>query len=98
MFSKNFFPVGTPKEKIIKAMKQDGFDPKLVNDPQGLVYEQHQHDDTKLLVCLQGSQKIKVLDKEYNFEPGDKLYIPSNTLHSGVVGPKGCLYYWSEKD
>lgn len=97
MFIKMFFSKDIPREKIIEAMKQEGFEPKLINDKPNFVYDTHQHQETKLIVCLEGSMKVKVLDEDYMFEPGDKIKIPGNTPHSGIVSDKGCVYFWSEK-
>lgn len=97
MYDKNFFKKGTPREKIIKAINQVGFNPILITDRPGFVYEIHTHPETKLIVCLEGSMKVKVADQTFNFEPGVKIRIAGNTPHSGVVGNKGCTYFWSEK-
>lgn len=97
MFQKAFFPKDTPREKIVEAIQKEGFEPKLITDPPRFIYEVHKHPETKLIVCLGGSMKVKVNDQEYDFEPGDKLIIPGNTPHSGVAGNAGCIYFWSEK-
>lgn len=96
-FNKTYFKKNISREKIIEVMIFEGFKPKLINDKANYIYETHKHPETKLIICLEGSMKVKVLDKEYLFEPGDKLKIPGNTLHSGIVSNKGCLYFWSEK-
>ena len=78
-------------------MQDDGFNPKLIKDKPGFIYEPHQHPETKYLVCLEGSMKVIVKDKTYDFQPGDKLLIPGNTRHSAIVGKNGCVFFWSEK-
>lgn len=97
MFQKGIFSNKTPRKQIIKAMEEEGFKPKLITDSPNFVYETHLHKETKLIVCLKGSMKVTVKKKTYDFEPGDKLKISGNTLHRGVVGNKGCIYFWSEK-
>jgi quercetin dioxygenase-like cupin family protein len=97
MFYKNFFSKGTSKEKIKEELEKDGFKPIVFHDKAGFVYEKHQHPETKVLVCLEGSMKVNVNGKDCDFEVGDKLIIPGNTPHSALVGEKGCLFYWSEK-
>jgi len=97
MYYKNFFQKDTRREKIIKAINEKGFNPILITDRPGFIYTIHTHPETKLIVCLEGSMKVKVSNQEYNFEPGDKIRIPGNTPHSGLVGDKGCAYFWSEK-
>ena len=97
MFNKNFFPKETQREDVFKSIKQEGFNPILIEDKPNFIYEIHQHPEAKLIVCLEGSMRVKVKDKEFDFEPGDKLFIPGNTPHSAVAGNKGCIFYWSEK-
>lgn len=97
MFYKHFFPKDIPRGDIIKAIKEEGFDPKLLADTPGFVYETHKHPESKLIVCLEGSMKVNVAGKMYDFGPGDKILIPGNTPHGAVVGDKGCVYFWSEK-
>lgn len=97
MFKKAHFSKTDSKDKIVKEFKKEGFEPKLITDKPNFVYEKHQHKETKLITCLEGSMVVVVQGIKYNFEPGDKLLIPSNTPHSGIVGSKGCIYFWSEK-
>lgn len=96
MFQKAFF-ISIPRKKIIETMQEEGFSPKVITDKPNFIYEQHQHPETKYLVCLEGSMKVTVNGKTYDFKPGDKLMIPGNTKHSGVVGKNGCSFLWSEK-
>lgn len=97
MFQKTYFSIDTRREKIIDAIRKEGFEATLITDRPNFVYETHQHPETKLIVCIQGSMRVMVNRKIYDFEPGDKLKIPGNTPHSGIVGDKGCVYFWSEK-
>jgi len=97
MLQKAFFAKDAPCEAITAAMKREGFEPKLITNAPGFIYETHRHPETKLLVCLEGSMNVKVENEEYLFEPGDKLMIPGDTDHNAVVGDKGCVFFWSEK-
>ena len=96
MFHKSSF-ANTPREEIKKKMEEAGFSPLVIKDKPGFVYHPHQHDETKYLVCLEGSMKVTFSGKTYDFEPGDKIIIEGNTKHSAIVGDKGCVFYWSEK-
>lgn len=82
---------------IKKEIINQGFDPIEFFDPPGRIYNLHQHPETKLLAFLEGSMNVTVGDKTYLCEAGDKLIIPSNKMHSAIVGPNGCRFYWSEK-
>jgi len=96
MFHKAFF-ADKSRDEIKLAMKDEGFSPLVIKDKPGFVYHPHQHEETKFLVCLEGSMKVTVKDKTYDFEPGDKLIINGNTQHAAVVGNKGCVFFWAEK-
>ena len=96
MFRKAFF-ANYSQENIKREMLEEGFRPKVIKDEPGFIYELHQHPETKYLVCLEGSMKVTVKDKRYDFEQGDKLIIPGNTKHSAIVGKNGCVFFWSEK-
>lgn len=97
MYQKAFFKHGTAKEEMLKQIKHEGFNPLLISDEHGYLYQEHQHAETKLLVCVTGSMQVTVEDTTYDFEPGDKLIIPGESRHSAVVGKDGCTFYWAEK-
>ena len=96
MFYKAHF-AKTTQTKIKEEMQKDGFNPKVITDSPHYIYEEHEHAETKYLVCLEGSMKVTFGGKTYDFEPGDKLIIPGNTKHSAIVGKKGCVFLWAEK-
>lgn len=97
MFTKSHFPDSTSRKAIVKAIKDAGFNPKLITDPPNCIYTTHTHPETKLFVGIKNSMKITVGSNEYLLEPGDQLVVTGNVPHSGVVGRDGCIYYWSEK-
>ncbi|MDE2026532.1 MAG: AraC family ligand binding domain-containing protein [Patescibacteria group bacterium] len=76
---------------------KEGFDPISITNFPGYEYSLHKHPETKLLVFLKGSMDVTTQNKTYHCIVGDKLIIPSNTLHRAVVGKDGCTFFWSEK-
>src|SRR5687767_2379526 len=84
-------------EAMAKHISSEGFDPILIHDRPGYVYPQHHHPEAKLLVFLEGSMQVTVEGQIYECVPGDKVFIPGNTLHSAIVGNDGCTFFWSEK-
>ena len=85
------------RDRIAEETRREGFDPVCITDPPGHVYPPHRHPETKLLVFLEGGRIVKVRDQSYKCSPGDKFIIPGNVEHSAVVGPEGCVFFWSEK-
>jgi quercetin dioxygenase-like cupin family protein len=96
MYQASFYK-SIDKARIAQEVCSEGFDPVYITDPPGRVYPPHRHPETKLLVFLQGSMEVKVKDQKFECKPGDKLVIPGNVEHTAVVGPKGCVFFWSEK-
>ncbi len=83
--------------EIKRDIAKEGFDPLVISDKPGCVYEEHEHGEKKLLVFLSGSMDVTVGKKIYHCKPGDKLIIPNNTVHKAIVGDAGCTDFWSEK-
>jgi quercetin dioxygenase-like cupin family protein len=79
------------------AVEREGWAPLLIHDPPGAVYPPHQHPEAKLLVFLRGSMEVKVGGAVYRCLPGDKLIIPGGVEHAALVGPDGCIFFWSEQ-
>ena len=96
MYQRKFYKT-IDKELIVRETRREGFDPLCITDPPGRVYTTHRHAETKLLVFLQGEMTVKVGEKSYECRPGDKFIIAGNVDHSAVVGPEGCVFFWSEK-
>jgi len=55
-------------------------------------YAPHSHVYEKVLYCVEGSIAF-VLEsegKELLLNAGDRMVLPAGTVHSAVVGPRGC--------
>ena len=48
-------------------------------------YEWHQHNYHKVLFCIQGSINFYIGDDIYTLKAGDRLDLPSSTLHKAIV-------------
>ena len=55
-------------------------------------YAAHSHNYEKVLYCVDGSITfvLENEDKQLELKPGDRMVLPSGTVHSAVVGPTGC--------
>ena len=85
------------KKRIAEEIRREGFDPMCITDPPGRVYTTDRHPQTKLLVFLEGGMEVNVGRNSFECHAGDKVIIPGNVEHSAVVGPDGCIFFWSEK-
>ena len=81
--------------RAMARLSAEGLDASEWSSGPGERYLAHRHDYDKVLVCVEG--RIDFWLREYartaRLEPGDRLELPSNTLHEAVVGRAGarCL-------
>ena len=85
------------RDWILAEVRKEGFHPLCITDTPGRVYEPHRHPETKLLVFLEGEMTVSVNGFSYQCRAGDRLMIPGNVEHSAIVGPRGCVFLWSER-
>ena len=55
-------------------------------------YAAHSHPYEKVLYCVDGSITF-VLETEgrrLELKPGERMVLPAGTVHSAIVGPRGC--------
>jgi len=84
-------------EAVKKHIESEGFHPLIIHNLAGYTYNPHHHPETKLLAFLEGNMVVTVDNIAINCKPGDKVIIPGNIDHDGIVGPDGCRFFWSEK-
>ena len=55
-------------------------------------YAPHSHNYEKVLYCVDGSITFALEQegKQLELQPGDRMVLPTGTVHSAVVGPAGC--------
>lgn len=55
-------------------------------------YAAHTHNYEKVLYCIDGSITfvLESLGERLELKPGDRMVLPSGTMHSAIVGTGGC--------
>ena len=55
-------------------------------------YAPHSHDYEKVLYCVDGSITflLEAEGRQLDLKAGDRMVLPSGTVHSAAVGPAGC--------
>ncbi len=53
-------------------------------------YSQHTHGYQKILYCVEGSIIFQLQDRDIELHAGDRMVLEPGTVHSAVVGPRGC--------
>jgi mannose-6-phosphate isomerase-like protein (cupin superfamily) len=84
--------------KIESQLKKEGFSRTYVwQDDSEVFYPDHTHDAFTAHVILSGEMTLTVNGESKTYHPGDRCDIPPGTMHSALMGPKGCRYLVGEK-
>ncbi len=54
------------------------------------VFEHHIHPEEQVMIAMRGWIDEIILDKVVRMQKGDILYLPSDMVHGGHLGPYGC--------
>jgi quercetin dioxygenase-like cupin family protein len=83
--------MNTPDELMTKLRGEASGCYSWSNGP-GDRYAPHSHDYEKVLYCVEGSITF-ILEgggRRLELKAGDRIVLPSGTVHSADVGPGGC--------
>ncbi len=84
--------MATPQELMARLRAEATACYSWSNGP-GDRYAPHSHSYEKVLYCVDGSITF-ILEaedgKRIELQTGDRMVLPTGTIHSAVVGPAGC--------
>lgn len=75
-----------------RQLEGEGFDVRRWRDPCDRRYAAHSHDHDESLWVVRGRIVLRIGDREYPLGPGDRLMLPSGTVHEAQAGPEGATY------
>ena len=75
-------PLIPNKEQIIALFEKDGLEYFEENFPPGTKIQKHRHPFDEVRMIIKGKLLYDVSGNRFQLRPGDKIVIPSNTLHS----------------
>ena len=82
-----------PDEATLRAtLEREGFDAFAWTDPPGATYSAHTHDHDESLWCVAGEITFGAGGTNLVLGPGDRLMLPSGTLHTAQTGAAGATY------
>ncbi len=85
----------TVEDRADARLRAEALEASAWGNGPGERYLPHRHDYDKVLVCVEGGIEFRLreLERAAWLEPGDRLELPSNTLHEAIVGTSGvrCL-------
>jgi quercetin dioxygenase-like cupin family protein len=77
----------------LKSRLSDGYSVRQWSDPAGTKYGPHSHDEDQSHWILSGELELRVGYEVYTLHPGDRDFLPANTMHSATVpGDQPVIY------
>ncbi|MBC6415395.1 MAG: cupin domain-containing protein [Bdellovibrionales bacterium] len=82
----------TPSEEQIKSLfEKDGLEYFEENFPVGTKILEHRHPFDEIRMIVRGKILYNVSGNKFILRAGDKIIVPSNTLHSTEVSEVDCF-------
>lgn len=92
-------PVVPDEVSLREELTREGYSVFKWADSAGTHYPPHQHDHHESIWVLEGEIEFGMGGQRHRLGPGDRLFLPSHTVHAAVVpGEKTCFYLVGEKD
>ena len=86
------------EQELAAQLQREGYTHTCVwEDPADKRYPDHTHPLATANIILSGEITITVHGRPQLYRSGDRCDIPANTIHSAVMGPKGCRYLVGER-
>ncbi len=60
-------------------------------------YSDHTHENLTAHIILDGEMTLTSQGEAHTYAAGDRCDVPSETVHSARMGPRGCRYIVGEK-
>jgi quercetin dioxygenase-like cupin family protein len=91
-------PAPATEDDLRARLTAEGFSAFRWTDAPGAHYEPHSHEADESLWVLAGEMTFEVDGRKYRLGPGDRLQLPSGTLHAATAGPEGATYLIGERE
>lgn len=80
-------------EDLKTRLSSEGYSVRQWIDSPGTKYGPHSHDEDQSHWILSGELELRVGYEVYTLRPGDRDFLPANTMHSATVpGDKPVTY------
>ena len=84
-------PLTPNKQQIESLFEKDGLEYFEENFSAGSKISLHRHPFDEIRILLKGQILYNVSGNQVLLKPGDKIIIPSNTLHSKTIKAEDCF-------
>ena len=81
------------ESRLMQLCAEEGLSPYQWSNGPHDVYSAHKHSYDKVIYVVRGSITFGLPEegREILLKAGDRLDLPSNTVHDAVVGPQGVV-------
>lgn len=79
--------------ELEKRLRGEGYSVRQWSDPAGTKYGPHSHNEDQSHWILSGELELRVGYEVYTLRPGDRDFLPANTMHSATVAGKQPVTY-----
>ena len=87
------------EQELAAQLQREGYTHSYVwEDSAGKRYPDDTHALATANIILSGEITITVRGESHLYRSGDRCDIPAKTIHSAVMGPKGCRYLVGERE
>jgi quercetin dioxygenase-like cupin family protein len=86
------------EEDLRKQLEEEGFSIFCWQDDPDTDYQPHSHDHDESLWMIEGQMTFGAAGRQWSLAPGDRLMLPSGTVHTAVAGPHGAKYLIGQKE
>ncbi len=78
--------------ELRSRLEAEGYEVMSWSDAAGATYAPHTHEHDESLWLFRGEMTFGVDGAEYALRAGDRLILPSGTVHTAVAGAAGASY------
>lgn len=87
---------GRTEHEIAVDLGQEGLAPRRIVEQPGSRYDSHKNAFDILMAFVAGTAHIRIGQKTYVCQAGDRLIINGGIEHSALVGDNGCVYFMTQ--
>lgn len=80
-------------EELEYWLQTEGYSVLHWSDPPGATYQPHSHGHDESIWLYAGRIEFIINNKTYPLRPGDRLFLPKNTIHAAIVPKGGAAHY-----
>lgn len=86
------------ENKLAEQLRREGFGHTYVwQDGPNAHYPDHTHAGETAHIVLSGEMTLTMSGKAETYCQGERCDVPTGTVHSARMGPKGCRYLVGER-